>query len=301
MHEYYRIEMRGQKKWLWDHAIYLFLGGMAGGAFAISAFAMLFFNPANWAEFAKIGFYTALPAAVLASGALFLGLGSPMKAVHSWKKPGTSWIARGVLIWTVFMAVAFLIPLFMLLEIQIGAGLLKLLLWIGLLAGIGIMTYTGLLLASARPIALWSTGVLPMVFLVAALSSGFLVIMLFGAVFESGGAWQYLRWGAVGLLVLQLAAVFFHLQATHRTPEGMVSANMLLKGDGMPLFVGGAVAVGLIVPLVILLFVDLSRVVVIVAAVCGLVGNLCLRQSILQAGVFARLKAGRFEYVLTNP
>ena len=300
MHEYYKIEMKGQKKWLWDHALYLFLGGLAGGAFVVAALADLFFNP-HWAEFARIGFYVAFPAAVVACGALFLGLGSPMKAVHSWKKPGTSWIARGVLIWTVFMAVAFLVPLFMLLEIQIGAGLSRLLMWIGLLAGIGVMVYTGLLLSAARPIALWSTGVLPMVFLLAALTSGFLVIVLFAALFDAQGPWQYLRWGSIGLLVLQVFAVFFHIQATHRVPEGRVAAAMLLKGNGATLFLGGAVLVGLVVPLAMLLFLATSKAVFIVAAVCGLAGNLCLRQAILQAGVFARLKAGRFEYVLTNP
>ncbi len=302
-HNYYRIEMKPQAKWLWDHAIYLFLGGMAGAVYAIAGITMLFFNPANWAEFAQIGIYLAFPAGVAASAALMLGLGNPMKAVHSWKKPGTSWIARGVFIWTVFLGVAFIHFITLLLGIDIG-GLNKVLFLVGTIAAFGIMVYTGFLLSAARAIAFWSTGALPSLFLVGALASGFLAMIFFGALTGAEGGekgWLFVRYGALIMLVLQAFITLFHIQATHSSPEGRVSANLLMKGESSALFWGGAIILGLAVPLLLLVVGGGSKAVLIVAAAAGLVGNLALRQAILKGGVFARLKAGRFEFVLTNP
>jgi len=295
MHNYYTLEMKGQAKWLWDHAVYLWLGGIAGAALLIAGVAGLYLG---MEEVARIGCYIAFPAGAIASGALLLGLGNPMKAMHSWKKPGTSWISRGVLIWTVFFAVAFLVPV--LNYLQIMPGVTKLLAFIGIFAGLGVMVYTGFLLSAAKPIAFWSTGILPALFLVSALASGLLAIMLVGSLLGEDVV-AGLTFKAEVLLVGQLLAMLFHIATANRVPEGKVSADMLLKGKSSGLFWVGAVIVGLAVPLLLLLFGGGSKGVLIVAAAAALAGNLCLRQVILQAGVLARLKAGRFEYILSSP
>jgi formate-dependent nitrite reductase membrane component NrfD len=44
----------------------------------------------------------------------------------------------------------------------------------------------------------------------------------------------------------------------------------------------------------------MAQLTVILASLCGLVGGLLLRRVVLSGGIHAPLKAGRFEYILTN-
>jgi formate-dependent nitrite reductase membrane component NrfD len=303
------IKMRAQQKWLWDHAIYLFFGGLGGATYVIGAISA-FFGP-EWNPISRIGISLAFPSVAIGSLFLFLGLGSPSKAFHAWKCPGTSWISRGVLFLTVFMAVAvihtglWIWPFEMLKD---AAGLRKLLSVIGIIFGFATMTYTGFLLSASRPIAFWSTGILPALFLASALASGVLGIILIATL--QGGVLisviLRLEYVAIVMILTEALMLIFHMQATHRVPEGQSAASILMKESGAALFWLGVVVLGILVPLALLVLGMATMEspgsgMVILAAVSGLLGNLCLREAVLRGGVFARLKAGRFEYVVTNP
>lgn len=298
--------MRSQKKWLWDHAVYLFLGGLGGAAYLIGAYAG--FKGPQWDLIARTGVTIAFPAVVVGAIFLMAGLGKPSKAFHAWKCPGTSWIARGVIYLSIFMAAAVVhLALWIWPWNVLGdaAGLRNFISVVGMVFGVAAMLYTGFLLGAARPMAFWSSGILPALFLVSALLSGMLAIIL--VVTLRGGTeasiMMLLTKGAFVLVIAQALLLIFHIQATHRVPEGQAAASILMKESGA-LFWFGVVVLAVVVPFALLLISVLTTSTgagLIAGTICGLLGNLCLRQAILKGGVFARLKAGRFEYVVTNP
>jgi formate-dependent nitrite reductase membrane component NrfD len=178
---------------------------------------------------------------------------------------------------------------------------------LGLLFAFGTVIYTGLLLGASRPIAFWSTAMLPLLFLVSALSTGFMAVILlssaFGALKEELSILERID---IILIILEIFIIAFYLQATHRVSESRASAKLVLSGSVAPLFWFGVALLGLLLPL----FFDLIGLLaspgsnghawILLASVCGIIGGLLLRQVILKGGIHAPLKSGRFEYGLTN-
>ena len=94
-----------QREWGWLVAIYLFLGGVGGGAYTIAAvnsFLGKMLEPSTAAG-VLIGF----PALLVGSVCLLADLGTPTKAILAGMKPRTSWIARGTWIISIFMILTF--------------------------------------------------------------------------------------------------------------------------------------------------------------------------------------------------
>jgi formate-dependent nitrite reductase membrane component NrfD len=170
----------------------------------------------------------------------------------------------------------------------------------------GTMIYTGILLGASRPIAFWSTAMLPLLFLVSALSTGIMAVVLIASL--RGGAYAEAIHGLARvdmlLIILEMFVLGFYLQGTHRVPESRASAELVLTGAVAPLFWGGVVVVGLSVPLLLELWAvfaleqGVGAVAAFAASACGLIGGLCLRQVVLSGGIHAPLRAGRFEIAL---
>jgi formate-dependent nitrite reductase membrane component NrfD len=177
---------------------------------------------------------------------------------------------------------------------------------IGGVFGVALMLYSGVLLAAARPIAFWSTAMLPLLFMLSSVLTGLMGIILIalitGEPFQ--GAVSSLERFIAVLLVLKTIVVIFYLQSTHRVPESRASAKLVLTGAVAPLFWFGVALLGLAIPLG-LGFLDLIRaygaepkLVAALAAICGIAGGFFLRQVVLAAGIPAPLRAGRFEVAL---
>ncbi len=293
-----------QTHWSWGHAAYLFLAGLGAAAYVVGVVAD--FSGAEWLPIAKIGVVVGLFGVLVGAIVLFADLGRPMKAFRAPARPGTSWISRGSMIVTCFLilaAIHFLFwiwPSHTLAESVGGRHVIGVL---GLVFGFGVMTYTGFLLGAARPIAAWSTAMLPLVFLVGALLTGVMAVILVASLTPDivKETIRPLEKAAILLIILELFALIFYVHGTHRVPESRASAALLLTGAVAPLFWFGVVIVGLLLPLALELLSVLTLdgsaagTARIIAAVAGVLGGLMLRQSILTCGVFARLKAGRFE------
>ncbi len=133
---------------------------------------------------------------------------------------------------------------------------------------------------------------LPLLFLVSALSTGMMAVILIAVLAGQphDGPIAQLARADVLLIVLEMFVLAFYLQATHRTPESRASAELVLRGPIAPLFWWGVALLGLIAPLVF----DMLDVAML-ASVCGIIGGLCLRQVVLSGGIHAPLRAGRFE------
>lgn len=299
--------MKAQDTWHFDHALYFFLGGMGAAGYIVGVIAT--FVGGTWAPLANIGLWLGFPLVFIAVIVLFLGLGKKANVFHSWKCPGTSWIARGVIIVSIFMGISALHLIFLnvpSLAVMEGAG--KFLGIVGFIFGLGVILYTAFLLAANRPVALWSSSLLPSAFLASSLFSGVLLVMLIATL--KGGEAMMVPLKSLAILTIVLACVLLlivvtMIQGSHRTPEARDSTQIILSGNLSMMFWWGVIIIGLLVPIaaeVINLATSGGAVAFwhFIAAIGGLIGCICLRQVILAGGVFAQLKAGRFEYQIPH-
>jgi len=164
-----------QQAWGWLIALYLFLGGMGGATMIVAHY---FYSVKKEKALAAPGSLAALIMVIVGTIFLILDLEKPelfYLALAGFQT--SSWIFRGTLILSGFMLFAALY----------AAGLLpwfkwvpwhddeKILSWLGLIAsgfGLGVMTYTGVLLGVIKAIPFWNTPALPALFVASALSTG---------------------------------------------------------------------------------------------------------------------------------
>ncbi len=296
---------KAQSKWRWIIAGYLFLAGLGGGAYITGVVAD--FLGGEWAPLGKIGVALGFPCVAVGCGLLILDLGKPQNFWRAFMRPNTSWMARGTLIIMSFMAVGAIHIAFWIWPFGgLTEGARAVLGVIGSVLAFCTMVYTGILLGAARPIAFWSTALLPVLFFVSAASTGIMAVILVASLqgVAHGGPLVTLARVDILLLVLEIFIVIMYLQATHRVPEARASARSVLLGPVAPLFWLGFALLGLVVPLVLeivgvyALQGSATGVAALIAAISGIVGGLFLRQVVLAGGIHAPLKVGRFEYGL---
>jgi polysulfide reductase chain C len=305
-----------QTVWGWMIAAYLFLAGVGAGAYA-AGMALHLYRP-EWAAAAKCGVALGFPLLLIGTFFLIADLGVKLRALRAFMNPGTSWIARGTIIISGFMILAFvhLIGWVWPFSFFDGApGAMRVLGIINLVFALMTMVYTGILLGANRAIAFWSTAMLPLLFLISACSTGIMAVILAYAL-VGGAAGRFLHeplslLGGVDILLIALEclALAFYLQATHRTVESRHSSRVVLKGRLSGYFWFGVVVCGLLVPLAVEIIAQAGGLgqtassalaVAILLAVPGLFGGLVLRYVVLAAGVTAPLKAGGFEFTVPS-
>lgn len=288
-----------QKEWGWLVAAYMFLGGMAGGAYTLGAINS--FLGESVALSTTVALWIAFPALLIGMLFLLADLGSPTRALLAGKKPGTSWISRGELIVTIFMILSLS---HLVLHQFVGAdgGTIKVLAALGIIFAIGTMSYTGMLLGASKGIPFWRSGVVPVVFVVSAMVTGQFAIMLgvsvFGGASETAGALRIMSLVAAILVVLEVLAVLFFLQDAYRLPDSRESAERVLHKR---MFVVWYFIVGRAVPLLVMVFTFRSGAegmggIIAPAAALGLLGGLMLRQAVLISGALPTLNMGGFQF-----
>jgi formate-dependent nitrite reductase membrane component NrfD len=301
------MELKAQSKWRWLIAAYLFLAGLGAGAYVTGVVAD--FLGGDWAQVAKIGVSLGFPCVLVGCLFLIADLGTPVNFWRAGMRPGTSWIARGTIIITIFMILgAIHIGLWIWPFGALGeaVGARQFIGVLGVVFAFGTMIYTGILLGANRPIAFWSTAMVPLLFLLSALSTGIMAVMLIASLVGAGHAGPIASLARLDILliVLEVLVLGFYLQATHRVPESRASAKLVLTGTVAPLFWFGVAIVGLLIPLVFELLGAFALegagagAAALVASICGLLGGLFLRQVVLSGGILAPLRAGRFEFAL---
>jgi formate-dependent nitrite reductase membrane component NrfD len=297
-----------QTEWGWWVAVYLFLGGIGGGAYTIGA--------VNWligesvVASTTIGLWIGFPALLIGSLCLVADLGSPTRAFLAGMRPGTSWIARGFWIISIFMVLSFF---HFVLHLFTGVGesdggrtLLNVIAVAGIVFAVGTMAYTGILLSASKGIPFWRSGAVPVVFVVSALVTGHFTIMLgMALLFESQAMLDPLRIMALEAAVLvglEVLAIVFFLQAAFSHPDPRESAERILRKRS---FVVGYFVLGLGAPLLLMVVayrnmaetgLESDLVMIAIGATLGLVGGLILRQSVLVCGALPTLNMGGFEF-----
>jgi formate-dependent nitrite reductase membrane component NrfD len=303
-------KVRGQLQhdWGWLIAVYLFLGGVAGGAYTIAAVNS--FLGASLELSTTVGLWIGFPAILIGTLFLIADLGSPWRAFLSGMKPGTSWIARGTWIIAIFMMLSFLhLVLHQFTNVGATAGgktTIDIIAIAGIIFAIGTMAYTGILLSASKGIPFWRSGVVPVVFVISAMVTGHFAIMLGVTLFNWTAATlvplQTMALEAAGLVVLEVLAIMFFLQAAFRQPDSRESAEGILRKR---MFVIGYFILGLAAPLILMLVVFRSGIdsgigsiytMAAMGAFLGLVGGLILRQAVLICGALPTLNIAGFAF-----
>jgi formate-dependent nitrite reductase membrane component NrfD len=294
-----------QKEWGWLIAVYLFLGGIGGGAYTMAAINGFIGKSMELST--TVGLWIGFPALLIGSIVLLADLGSPGKFFLAGMKPGTSWIARGFWIISLFMVCSFLhLVLHQFTEAGPASGGLKVIAVLGIISAIGTMAYTGILLGASKGIPFWRSGVVPVVFVISAVVTGHFLIMLgmvvFGEGAETAAQFRTMAVEAAVLVVVEVLAIFFFLQAAYKQPDSRESAERILRKR---IFVVGYFVVGLAVPLLLMLILYFAMAesgagailaVAFIGALFGLVGGLLLRQAVLICGALPTLNIGGFQF-----
>lgn len=296
-----------QHDWGWLIAVYLFLGGVGGGAYTIAAINS--FMESSPTLSTTVGLWIAFPALLVGTMFLIADLGSPTRAVLAGMKPGTSWIARGTWIISAFMVLSFIhLILHQFTDVgatAFGKTIINIIAIAGIVFAIGTMAYTGILLGASKGIPFWRSGIVPVLFVVSATVTGHFAIMLGMALFGNTAGlampFKTMSLEAAALVVIEVLAILFFLQAAFRQPDPRESAERILRKR---MFVIGYFTLGLAAPLVLMLIVYGSSAqasagihsIVILGALLGLIGGLILRQAVLICGALPTLNIAGFEF-----
>jgi polysulfide reductase chain C len=299
-----------QQAWELLIAGYLYLGGLGAGAFfvaTVAAWLGLEVGPAfvtvidgrPW-DWSKLLVLWGPAATALGASLLVFHLGR-----NWWRfwsagfNPRTSWMARGFSILLAFIVLGALVAAVAVVEPAWPDR--APVLWRGLEAvaaasALGTAVYTGILLQSMQPIPAWRPAVLPLLFLVSALSTGSMGVALgavvYGSVVVNGASGADLVRGIDSVEPFLIAAEAALLAVYVRrlrlgVPAARLSAEAWLSGRWRAGFWGGIVGLALLLPFVLVLVnagLD-STAVTVAAALSVLLGGFLLRCGVLAIGV----------------
>jgi len=154
-------------------AAYLFVGGLAGGAFIIGALADLF-GRGKWKVLSKSGVYVSLVSIILGLVFLVLDLGrfevDPLSPLNAYINFPTSIMSVGTWIVTAFIVVSLVTAI--LWFFKGNSSLRKLFEVVGFVLGGSTAAYTGILLSFARGRPFWTTPYLPWTFIISGALTG---------------------------------------------------------------------------------------------------------------------------------
>ena len=232
-------------------AWYLFLAGASAGAFLTSAFV-----EAKYPESVKMRVAGRIIAPIfLGIGLVMLmldaeaGLHNPLRFFWLIANPG-SVMTLGVYFICVFMPVALVSALLEVLKKPVP----KWLTWVGIVFAFAVAAYTGFLLGVVKAFPLWNNAVLPILFVVSALSAGLAATSLVGLLVDRERFEQmwlikksHVILSAIEMVVLATMLVIVSAGSV----EGAASVYSLVAGQYAPAFWGGIVLLGLVAPFII--------------------------------------------------
>ncbi|MBC7223492.1 MAG: polysulfide reductase NrfD, partial [Anaerolineae bacterium] len=269
-----------QSSWGWVTALAMFLEGLCGATILLGVLL-------GSAPGVILGVIWGIAAGLV----LLAEAGNPRAAFRLMSGLGHAWMSRGTLliVLCIVFGLAYALPAvpgFAWLPWTSETILGRLL---GVLVGVSsllLMAYPGFLLGSMKPFPLWASSGSPIISLTGSLLGGLGLFLLGDQL--AGEAFPILNFAGSGLAILQLLFFWGYLDTALRgAATESASAHLLLR---MPVFLWGAVIIGLVVPLVLLgaalaLPGVTSSALRTVAGVLLVVGWFCQRTAILGAGL----------------
>ncbi|MBI2953151.1 MAG: polysulfide reductase NrfD [Chloroflexi bacterium] len=274
-------------------AVYFYLTGLSAGSFILSTLAYGF-GVKKFKPLGKVGVILAVLLLVLAPLNLIADLGQPLRFWHLFPYlNATSPITYGSFLLTLYPINCVIYAWFM---FSGNDKLTKIFGLIGIPLAVSVHGYTGFILAMSKARALWNTALMPMLFLVSAMVSGLalmiLVVVIQGRffsmdkkinkalVFDLGKILAYSILVDMFLIFSDIAVL---LTADIEAKE---AAMLILTMNFSPIFLGGEILAGAIIPLFLLLFPLTGKrlVPVSVAAALAMVGIMAMRYVMVIGG-----------------
>ncbi len=234
--------------------MYLFLAGLGGGAFASVVYLRL--RKPELVHLIRYGRVIA-PITVIIGLCLLMvdataGFHNPLRFALLLTNFG-SVMTWGVVFLAVFTVVALIVAIMDL----IGKGR-KIPIWLdvlGAVMGLCVCVYTGCLLGVAKTFPLWNNPLLPILFLVSAVSTGMASVLLVGNIgspkeFDAAGSYKKFHfWLPIVEFVLVTAMLF--IVSNNAETAGYASVMNLIAGDCSAVFWLVFILAGLVIPTII--------------------------------------------------
>lgn len=273
----------------------LFLGGLGVGAFLAAVCASAYSK--EYKTISKIGAIIAPLAVIGGLISLLAELNQPFRFYTTYfRLNATSVLSWGVWIQTIFIIIALLYAILWIMDSNESTR--KALGYIGSIFAFAIAVYHGLFLTTASTRDLWESALIPVIFLVSAITTGLAAVLLIASFLsKSSGVKEGISKASkhlaafIGLeLFLVLLNAIVLLNASVGARDAM---RMLVVGDFSFMFWIGIIIIGLLIPFVIELFglyliqdggVGTTMIIPVVVSVLVLVGGFLLRYLIVTAG-----------------
>jgi len=232
-------------------AWYLFLAGLGGGSFVASAF--LGWKHPDAVNMRKIGHIIA-PIVVIIGLILLIvdaeaGLHNPLRFLFLLSNFGS------VMTWGVVFLAGFVI--ISIIVVILDGVKKKVPVWLDILGvafALCVAAYTGALLGVAKTFPLWNNALIPVLFLVSAMSAGMAAVLLISVFrhtdeFHEVGIFKKFHF-CFPIVELVLVAALLFVTSSNST-AGFASVASLVSGAYAPAFWIGLVVVGLVLPTVL--------------------------------------------------
>lgn len=238
--------------WGWEVSAYVWTKAISAGAFLVPFLAMLF----GWADPGSTilawSYGLGLLFLSLTGILLIMDLDQPQRFFYVLLRPHwSSWLVKGGYAITIYGGLLTLL----------GAALFFG--WTGFQQTLAIPTallsmivavYTAFLFGQAKGRDFWQSPTLSLHMLVHSLMAGAAAFMILQLFLETSTTWsQYLTYTLIAAISFNLLTLLFELTSTHPTVDAQRTVNMILRGRYARLFYAGALLIGNVLPLFLLL------------------------------------------------
>jgi len=265
----------------WEMMIvwYFFLGGIAGGAYFTAAIADNFGGPRD-GRVARIGYLLSLPLTGLCGLLLIADLGVPARFLNM-LGAFKFWNPMSIGAWGlgIFGLFSFISSVLSFSTSEQMIGLRRKASLVGSIFGFFLAAYTGVLLSNTA-LPFWGDSrLMGALFLASGASTGMAAIslLLFLSGAPAGEGWGKLKKADRYSMIFELLvlAIFLALLGS--------AARPITSGHFAPLFWGGLVGAGLVIPLVLELVGQRVKAIAAVTAVLVLAGGFVLRYVVVMS------------------
>ncbi|MEG6586464.1 NrfD/PsrC family molybdoenzyme membrane anchor subunit [Dendrosporobacter sp. 1207_IL3150] len=234
-------------------AIYLFMAGIAAGTYLLGTIIETFWSNRGLEMIRKYSLILSFPLVAISSIFLVVdaeaGLHNPLRLIYILANFPNSMMSVGTLIIASFQIIT-LYAAWRALYSKNQSAVMRI---IGSVMAVGLTVYTGLLLQVSQAIPFWHNDILPILFTVSGISTGFAAAIIIGVYADRRQLANLMPIKKVHILCLLAEGLLLIalLSNAGKIDGGAQSVAKLLTGSLSPLFWGGLVTVGLVLPIII--------------------------------------------------
>ncbi|QED46029.1 NrfD/PsrC family molybdoenzyme membrane anchor subunit [Cytobacillus dafuensis] len=265
---------------------YIFIAGMSAGLYFFSTLGPVF-GIKKMEPLAKPASVMALAAVIPGVLALIVDLGQPLRFYTLlFRFNPSSAMSWGTYILTIFSILTLFYIFFLWKKDSKKAKYFGI---AGLVFAIALGLYTGFLIALAPAHPLWNSAIIPVLFLVSGLISGLSIISVCAVFFpkltglSDKNSEEVMHHLKTWFILLELTLLGAHLLTLFVSDSGKAVFTHLATGDRMVSFLVIQIAIGMVLPLILLLISN-SKIIMGISSFLSLIGVFFLRLNIIIGG-----------------